>query len=631
MGKNIWIWIVLVVLLLVSSSGTLNRWKAEAENKTYELAAPFEEINDKTIDDSMTIDEVLSSFRESGLTTVSLNPFNIYDLEAEGIVSIYNESELYDILRFTNSENVDLSKTGYYITKSESAYYNDLLVETFNPEELTISGESFYFIPEDSDIKLSTGLGYDERSIKQIEKHGLNYILRVINDTSDSAQAINNSTVDSLLDLKTEKNSNLLFSGQEVIGYPEIQNMNKIAEKLHQSGFRFYSIEFTRQLGLQSVARETDYSIVRLHSISLDNKTLEENIDQAVRAVKERNIRSVFVHLQTGDSQESLENAQSFIAGVHDRLPDSFHSGTPNPFKQINTPLWIEITLVIAGVMFSFLASSILKNRWLRISAVFFMCLLALSYFLLQKLLLLQAFALIIAVITPIFAVLSTGAIGTDRISKITIQYIKAVFISFLGIFIVIGLLNGNAFITGFEIFRGVKLVYILPILFVAGYLFIKPGTILLKNHGINLLKAEVKYWHLIIFIIIGAMGIYYISRTGNTGTVSEIELMIRNTLEEVLYVRPRTKEFLIGFPLYILSLYVLSKHYNLGKLLLIPGTIGFLSIMNTFTHFHIPLHISFLRTAYSIVIGYIIGLLLIYLYKICTPYIGKVYKRMWS
>jgi hypothetical protein len=49
---------------------------------------------------------------------------------------------------------------------------------------------------------------------------------------------------------------------------------------------------------------------------------------------------------------------------------------------------------------------------------------------------------------------------------------------------------------------------------------------------------------------------------------------------------------------------------------------------MNTFTHLHIPLYISALRTFYSIVLGFIIGYAFIYLYKLGKKYILRVMSR---
>ena len=102
-----------------------------------------------------------------------------------------------------------------------------------------------------------------------------------------------------------------------------------------------------------------------------------------------------------------------------------------------------------------------------------------------------------------------------------------------------------------------------------------------------KILNKEVRYWHLVVFVVIAAVGVFYITRTGNSGTASATELAIRQWLEDTLYIRPRTKEFLIGFPIFVTALYAMSINRKLGSILLIPGVIGFLSIMNTFTHTH--------------------------------------------
>lgn len=623
MIKQIWIWSMILLLLLVSLPGLFDRWSAEVTNNTYEMAVPYEEVYNLTTGDDadFSINEALASLKDAGLNTVSINPFSLYSLAKQDIITIYDEVDLVDALRFSDQAGqFNANNKGYYITVPASSFYKELILDKLNLREVMIGNEPFYFIPEASEIGLSTSLGYNEEAMNQINQQDLHYMLRVENS---AVETDNRETINQLIDLKDGSNGNLLFSGQDVIGYPTVKNINKWSNQLRNAGYSFYSIEFTEQRGLQSLARNTDYHTIRLHSMDLDNKTLNGSIDQAIRAVKERNIRSIFFHLRAEEPAESLENATAFIEGVHHDMPASFDAGIPAPFDQIATPAWIKMVVLLAGILFTYLAAGVVNHHKLRIAACVFMVLLALFYLLLQKLLLLQVFALIIAVITPIYALLSTSNRGTAKIGKLTLQYAKAIGISVVGIIIVIGLLNGNAFITGFELFRGVKLVYAIPILFLVVFLF--------WRLGLTLLNVQVRYWHLVVLLLLGAMGLYYISRTGNAGSVSDVELMIRNGLEEALYVRPRTKEFLIGFPFYILALYVMSLNRLWGKVLLIPGIIGFLSMMNTFTHLHIPLHISILRTAYSVVIGYVIGILLIYLFKLCAPFLSKAFKKRWT
>ncbi|WP_026909352.1 DUF5693 family protein [Paucisalibacillus globulus] len=607
-------WLILILLLLASSPGIINRWHVETSNNKYEIIAPYEEIHELTLDGNITIEHAFNKLKEAGLTTISLSPLSLFDLERLNILSIFEQQELAKAAQFTNTTE-EFITPGYYLTVPSDPYYQELIVQSLNPEIQTIGEQQFYFLKVEDGINRSTVVGYDELTMEQIKSHGLSYILRAENTMNQEA---NHGVVKALIDQDNSPNRGLLFIGPEVLGYPNVDLIKNWASELNQSGYTFYSIEFDHQQGMQSIARLTDYNTVRLHSIFLDNKDLNENINQAIRAIKERNIRSVLFHFQTSDSKSSLENAISFISGINQEIPSHFTAGVPKPFKEIQVSHWIIILLLLAGVIFTYLASQVYRNKWVSFSSGIGMLLIALAYLLLDRLVLLQGFALIIAIVTPIYAILST----TVSNQKIIIQYLKALGITFVGIVIIIGLLNGNPFITGFEVFRGVKLVYLIPIPFTGLFLFYREGLLLLNK--------EVKYWHLLLFLIVGAIGIYYISRTGNTGEVSNMELLLRNKLEEILYVRPRTKEVLIGFPFYLLGLYLLRRHQLVGKLFVLIGVIGFLSIVNTFTHFHIPLYISLLRTVYSIVLGYLMGMLFIYLYKQLFPKVSKVIKKRW-
>ncbi|WP_249664272.1 DUF5693 family protein, partial [Lysinibacillus sp. D4B1_S16] len=66
--------------------------------------------------------------------------------------------------------------------------------------------------------------------------------------------------------------------------------------------------------------------------------------------------------------------------------------------------------------------------------------------------------------------------------SKILTQYLKAVAISLIGIVNVIGLLNGNAFMTSFATFKGVKLVYLIPFMGVLLFTLIEMNRLADQN-----------------------------------------------------------------------------------------------------------------------------------------------------
>ena len=86
----------------------------------------------------------------------------------------------------------------------------------------------------------------------------------------------------------------------------------------------------------------------------------------------------------------------------------------------------------------------------------------------------------------------------------------------------------------------------------------------------------------------------------------------VRAILDAVLYARPRFKEFLVGHPAMLLGLiYAAEGRRKWALPLLIVGTIGQVSLLNTFCHIHTPLLVSAWRAGLGIGIGIVIGLLL--------------------
>ncbi len=117
-----------------------------------------------------------------------------------------------------------------------------------------------------------------------------------------------------------------------------------------------------------------------------------------------------------------------------------------------------------------------------------------------------------------------------------------------------------------------------------------------LKEYGVSALKEEAKKNKLIVILLMVFLLIYLI-RSGNTG-ILETERIIRNGFTEIFPARPRTKEFLIGWPLFYLYLKSIKKE---GKLLLkfiylIGTAILFSSVINSFCHVFTDTSTMYLR-----------------------------------
>ncbi|WP_445479349.1 DUF5693 family protein [Lysinibacillus irui] len=637
MSKQKWLWGIIVLLLVISSTGIMMRWNAEQSNDAYEIVIPYDEIQTADKNSDLTMDEILSSLKEAGLNTVSLEPLTLKEMEKQNLITIYEENELAAQLLFTPYKDaVDIAKSGYYIRVPDNESYRKLIMDSVEPEEVQIGEEAFYFLPTSNhNFDLKTPIGYDQPAIEMISKHGLAHIFKVENADNEVA---NKKLVDQLLALKEASAGRLLGQGDEAIGFGQ-EKGNQLVEKLSDAGYYFYTIESNPLKGESKIAQMTDYDMIRLHSINVNRETklkLNASIDRTTRAVKERNIRSIFYHIKTsGNAKENVEETIDYLNGVHDAMPDHFQPGEPKLFDKVAVPAWVTAAVLLAGILFTFIVSELVKWMPLRIAAAGFMAVLAIAYFILKSTLFLQAFALIIAVLAPTYAVIKSAQ-GSTKMSKILVQYLKAVAISLIGIVIVIGLLNGNAFMIGFATFKGVKLVYLIPIMGVLLFTLIEINRLADQNikkslsNTVTLLNKELKYWHVLLLIVVAGIGLFYISRTGNSGSVSDLELAFRQWLENTLYVRPRTKEFLIGFPFFVLALYVMGINRKWGSILLVPGVIGFLSIVNTFTHLHIPVAVSVLRTLYSVSLGFVIGLVFILIFKIGYRWVSKAIAR-WS
>ena len=126
-------------------------------------------------------------------------------------------------------------------------------------------------------------------------------------------------------------------------------------------------------------------------------------------------------------------------------------------------------------------------------------------------------------------------------------------------------------------------------------------------------LRWTIPVWTLALLAAVGAVGYYYLARTGHETdvTVSSVEIILRNILENNLLARPRTKEFLAAFPCAMLAAYCAVRRLPFWTGLFgLVSAIGLTSVCNTFMHIRTPLYLGFVRTGYSLVLGMVLGVI---------------------
>ncbi|KAB2336747.1 polysaccharide biosynthesis protein [Cytobacillus depressus] len=610
-GKKLkkFLWGLLIASLLLAIPGIAQRYQAEWKNNAYEMIIPYGDIEDTSLHGTdLPVEKILKRLKQAGLQAVSIEPETLNSLEKSGYVTAITSERMKEIAVFDNNLDHFDATEGLYVFINKENELTKELADHFPDTDVKavhIQNKEFLFIPGIAKKTEENPLGYLPETVSQIKQAGLSVIFRMPN----MGELKDDLIFKQLAELTDEESNRVLFLGQEVAGSPNPQEIKAYANQFKEKNIAVYGIEFADQKGFFTLANQMDMNVIRLHSLDLNRvDSPQEGIDRAIRAVKERNIRAIFLRMEHNiGGENSLINMEGFITDVHHDMPSIFHPGKAEMFNKITIPAWSYVAAFAAAIFFVSLAAlSVFGNRILFLLAFVGMLALALGYAVLHKTLLVQGTALLVAIIAPVFAILPVSE--NKGMKHIIVAYIRAALISAMGIAIVVALLNGNEYLVKVEAFRGVKLIYVFPILFMFLYA--------IRTQIKGLLTTRVEYWHLAFIAVIGVIGLYYISRTGNAGSVSDIELVLRQKLEEAMYVRPRTKEFLIGLPFFVLALYVIPYYKKLGFYLLIPGVIGYLSIVNTFTHLHIPLYVSILRTVYSLILGLIIGWIFILVYK---------------
>lgn len=603
------LWVVLVFALLFSLPNVFQRHQSEWKNSTYELIIPYQDIETISRDDEeLSVSNVLERFKNVGLQAVSIEPETLKSLHAKGDITFITSDRMKELLLFDDqisTDGIPETQEGIYvhIQKDDEVTNNiETVFETFDKEEFNIDDKEFLFIEGKESKILNTPLGYSREAIEDIRNSQLAVVFRIGNDkTAESNEVVANELVE-LSDAGIDK---ILFLGKEITGSPNADKIKAFGDAIKEKELSVYGIEFNDQKGFQTLANQVEMDIIRLHSLDIKK---DEPKEVAIRAVKERNIRSIFINLDENDgSKKMLTSAEKLMKNIKEDMPAKFSLGSAAAFSNISLSFIGKLFTLVSAVLFISIAVLELTKR----TSLFYLSLgiftvLSLGSLILDKILINQGLALLVSVVTPVYAILSSSW-GREK-DKLILTFLQAVAKNIIGILIMVALLNGNEFLTKVEVFRGVILTYSVPILFIA--LFV------IKGHIKGILKQFISYGHVIILALIAAIGFYYIMRSGNSGTVSDIELAFRQWLENTFYVRPRTKEFLIGFPAYVLGLHLLMKKNKWGIYLFIPGVIGFLSMVNTFSHLHIPLYVSILRSFYSIVLGLLIGYVFIFIYE---------------
>ncbi|OON90984.1 MAG: hypothetical protein ATN34_01160 [Epulopiscium sp. Nele67-Bin002] len=429
--------------------------------------------------------------------------------------------------------------------------------------------------------------------------------------------------------------SYISFDGSSIAGYTEEQIINLV------KNYGFINLEFytsTNQEGFVTLANRIEdngtYNIVRMFSPEKMSHLKAYGISDTYElALTERSVRLFgFVLPQTGNIHHDFELLCNEIETFVDYATNNgFHIGTNIRLQEWPNPSRLLLFVIGLGAVAMFVKLvSLTPFRALGPLAGILGTLAFIALLLIDKVTAVRIMSLLATIVFPSYAVLIfIDPPQHSSIAKSLIDFARILIITIVGIAIMCSLISGYNFAIGLDLFLGVKLAHMAPLVIV-------PIVIILSRWSdikIELRNLRRINWKLLVLFsiigigIIGSVLSIYIYRTGNSNSISDLEQTFRTTLDNILGVRPRTKELLIGHPLLILGLYLSYRGFRWP--VLVAGTIGQVSMTNTFAHIHTPLLISIIRTGYGIIIGTVVGIIFICIYKVVYKLLMKVFDNL--
>ena len=656
------------------------RHAVEVNSRTVELAIDYEGLLELAQREGLPADEVLAQAKEAGITSLAVYETTFKKFNANGkaavlsgadILARYHSGMLVDPRWRTLVDEGKIVGTEVYVVGSGPETYaqlkDDLLrrfgadrvtVDTVGDEEV-IAVKAFY----EAFLKQNIGMPADE--MRAVNAAGFDVLARPSNYhdcTPDDVRAV----FDRMEGIRV---SAIVFSGQETLGAPKAlqTTIDEMKERRLTLGLieGITQLQFYRQQGMDEIAKGLgEEHVARLYAIPPDEQKklkIAEAVERWVTTDEERNIRINLLRIYDtpAPNMSLLETNMKYFTDTRKALEaHGFAIGHAGTFTDYAPSRLLRALVIMgvaaAGVLYLSLVIPALNRRRRAVLLAFVvLALIGMMPVLLgagSKIRVLAALAS--ANLFPALAI--TGLLdllGGRRFAKDTPTWRIIVAgwvllgitsaLSLVGAGYLSGSLVDTRYLLEFDIFRGIKLTFVLPMVLVAiafmqrfdifdGQFDASAGVL---GQVREILATPVRVGSLLGgLVLIGAL-IVLVLRSGHTSgmPVPGIELKMRAALEQLFYARPRTKEFMIGHPAFLLALCAAVRRWRTWIIfaLVLVATIGQGSMVETFAHMRTPIEMSLVRGIGGIFLGGAIGAVLVALVAAWNHLLERVRKAV--
>lgn len=691
---------VLIAVIVVGLISALwlnwQRHKVEQANNTVELAMEYEGLRKLAILQGLPEDQVLRDFQRAGINSLMLFDTTLERLTKKGEIYSTTTEELRKATSLGADKGVFAAVPAAKLTRnaafvaagSNPAVLTDVLEDlvlrygqdrvelvSSEPQIIRVVG-STELLPEGKFDEphglLQAPLGLPVRDMQKLADMGFELIVRPQNYINVREEQID--SIFKRIDKAGVKVHALMPCGKETVGYPD--KVEYLGKKLREHDMTLVMLEHYTQLrfaqidGLIPLAEFNDYKAARSYVIDgVEQKKISvaTALHRWALTDEERNIRVNYIrpfllpvegkdimqiNLQYVRDIKANVEARGYTIGQAGVFHDLGSDAAFAPYFPAKT-MWLPLVVaIVAGVV---LYGSLLFNwssktelaLWAVLAAVG--CgLLMLGRGLLTRQLLALAAASVFPVLSMSFMlhIWDKNTTSSNGLLKIIWQAMwqlaLAITLSLVGAAFLSAILTDSRFLLEIDIYRGVKLTFILPVVLTA-VLYLKrydmlqvvgKGAKSLLQKLNSLLDTGLTFKHVAVLFVFLFIAFYFVGRSGHTGgvPVPAIELKMRAFLEQVMYARPREKEFMIGHPAFFLTVLAVYKCApRWWQFVLVCGAvIGQGSLVQTFCHMRTPVVMSFVRALDGYAVGIIFGIVSILGVSLLLFLGEKLQRRYW-
>ncbi len=294
-------WILIAIGLCNALFWTAYRWHFENGLNHAQITLDFDDT--RALADAYTVPQaqLLQELHARGAVSLALANQTIGSLRDNGRCTVSPRESAERIYNWLEWPFI-APQYRYLISSTDEKLINQIyprLVDqspaSARPLRVTISdGHSGILVSNSRQQFNDIQVGYDPQQLQIARAAGYSITARLSNPLN-----LTPARLDLLLDDVQKTGAHVVVFGEdEVLGYETL--IAGAAREMRKRGLIFTNIEFGKQAGSPDFAKNTEGQIVRLHTVTAGEATRakpEVLVDRFVRAVKERNMRVIYVRL----------------------------------------------------------------------------------------------------------------------------------------------------------------------------------------------------------------------------------------------------------------------------------------------------------------------------------------------